>query len=60
MHGNAAEWTASDDTTGKKIVRGGSFADRPAYATAGYRLFYPPWRRVYNVGFRVVCEEGTP
>jgi formylglycine-generating enzyme required for sulfatase activity len=57
MIGNAAEWTDSADRDGRKIVRGGSFADRPRYAQSDSRVAYPSWQRVYNVGFRVICEE---
>jgi len=56
MHGNVAEWTASD-ANGQKIVRGGSWYDRPKYATATFRRPYRDYQRVYNVGFRVVVEE---
>jgi formylglycine-generating enzyme required for sulfatase activity len=71
MHGNAAEWTrtaykpypynAADgrdngDGAGKKVVRGGSWRDRPAFCRSAFRLAYPAWQRVYNVSFRVVCE----
>lgn len=70
MHGNVAEWTLStcapypfrkdgrDDgsSTGRKVVRGGSFYDRPHRATSSFRLSYPTWQRVFNVGFRVACE----
>jgi formylglycine-generating enzyme required for sulfatase activity len=71
MHGNAAEWTlttgkpypyvAADGRDGGKeeglkVVRGGSFYDRPQRARSGFRLTYEPFRRVFNVGFRVVCE----
>ena len=71
MHGNAAEWTRSDyaaypykDDDGrnsgsvvtKKTVRGGSWHDRPFRCTSSYRLGFPTWQRVYNVGFRVVIE----
>ncbi len=70
LHGNVAEWTRSsyqaypwtadgrDDESrgGRKVVRGGSWRDVPARATASFRLSYEPWQRVYNVGFRVVCE----
>jgi len=60
MHGDAAEWTdttyAHGDEQGRKVVRGGSFFDRPAHARSGFRLAYPPWQRVFNVGFRVVCR----
>ncbi len=71
MAGNAAEWTRSayrpypyqaadgrDDpaATGTKVVRGGSFYDRPERARSGFRLHYQPWQGVYNVGFRVVME----
>jgi len=71
MHGNVAEWTRSDyarypysaaksdslSATEKKVVRGGSFFDRPYRATASYRLGYAPWQGVFNVGFRVIAED---
>ncbi|MBE3123499.1 MAG: hypothetical protein IMZ65_01710 [Planctomycetes bacterium] len=31
-------------------------ADPARFAGPGYRLSYRPWQRVFNVGFRVVCE----
>jgi formylglycine-generating enzyme required for sulfatase activity len=71
MHGNVAEWTRSDyvsypyradasnslDAGTRKVVRGGSFFDRPYRATSSYRLGYAPWQGVFNVGFRIVVEE---
>ena len=67
MHGNVTEWTSSpyhpyaedgdtprDDAV--KAVRGGSWNDRPQRSTSSYRLGYPGWQRVFNVGFRVVVE----
>jgi formylglycine-generating enzyme required for sulfatase activity len=71
MHGNACEWTATtykqypynagdgrnDQTeSGRKVVRGGSWCDRPTRCRSAFRLSYPAWQRVHNVGFRVVCE----
>jgi len=71
MHGNVAEWTrstygpypyASEDgptqtgTEARRVVRGGSWRDRPKRATSSFRLAYLPYQRVYNVGFRVICE----
>jgi formylglycine-generating enzyme required for sulfatase activity len=70
LHGNVAEWTRSCDApypwaddgrndanrAGRRVVRGGSWRDVPARGTASFRLSYEPWQRVYNVGFRVVCE----
>jgi len=71
MHGNVAEWTNSNFTpypyrpwdgredlsaSGRKVVRGGSWRDRPARCTSSFRLGYQPYQPVYNVGFRVVCE----
>ncbi len=71
MHGNVAEWTRTTyrrypydpgdgrdaaDPAGRKVVRGGSFYDRPKRARSAFRLSYPSWQVVYNVGFRVVCE----
>ncbi len=74
MHGNAAEWTLSGDKSypyrendgrnaldsdGRKVVRGGSFRDRLKRCGSAFRLSYPAWQRVHNVGFRVVCR-GAP
>ena len=66
MHGNASEWTRSpyQPTSGfsdggvnnRKIVRGGSWRDRPERCTTSFRVDYQPYQRVYNVGFRVICE----
>ena len=72
MIGNVAEWTRTDfrpypysesdgrnndDPTQEKVVRGGSWYDPLSTARSGYRLPYPGWQKVYNVGFRVICEE---
>jgi len=71
MHGNACEWTRTtykpypyraddgrNDLTepGRKVVRGGSWCDRPKRCRSAFRLSYPAWQRVHNVGFRVVAE----
>ena len=56
MHGNAAEWTATT-TNGFAVARGGSFASRPKDATSSFKLYYLPWQKVYDVGFRVLLEE---
>ncbi len=71
MHGNVWEWTRTAVTTagendsdtrnafappGSRVVRGGSWQDRPKRATLRSRLAYPPHQPVFNVGFRVVCE----
>ena len=70
--GNVAEWTRSDNRpypyveadgrnqgnpATEKIVRGGSWYDRPHRATSSFRLAYPAWQKVFNVGFRIVIEE---
>jgi len=72
MHGNVAEWTCGayrpypydagdgredpDDDDDTRVIRGGSWYDRPHRATASFRWHYPAWQGVYNVGFRVVME----
>jgi formylglycine-generating enzyme required for sulfatase activity len=49
---------AGDATvTGPKVVRGGSWRDRPQRATSAFRLAYEPYQPVYNVGFRVIIES---
>ena len=70
LHGNAAEWTRTTygpyaersqenelDVRGRKVVRGGSWRDRPFRCTSSFRLSYQPYQHVYNVGFRVICED---
>ena len=66
MHGNVAEWTRStyrpypnaDEqvTPGRKVARGGSWRDLPKRCTSSFRTGFEPYQRVYNVGFRVICE----
>jgi formylglycine-generating enzyme required for sulfatase activity len=68
MIGNVSEWTRSsyrpypyrDDNSpfGRKVARGGSWADRPADAGASVRRAYESWQKVHDVGFRVICEGG--
>ncbi len=66
MHGNVAEWTSSPyvpypytaaaEATGKRVVRGGSWYDRPKRCTASFRGCYREYQKVFNVGFRVVIQ----
>jgi len=68
MIGNVSEWTRDDYkpypyqptkgiTKNNKVVRGGSWYDRPRRARSAYRLGFPQWQRVFNVGFRVIIED---
>ena len=62
MHGNVAEWTRTDflpssGKTSEKIVKGGSWFDRPYRCTSDFRISYPCYQPVFNVGFRIVVEE---
>ena len=57
MHGNVAEWTLSDFGGGEKVVKGGSFLERPERAGSDSRHGFPPWQKVHNVGFRIIVEE---
>jgi formylglycine-generating enzyme required for sulfatase activity len=59
VHGNAAEWTATAVGVGERsgrVVRGGSFHDRPTRARSARRWWYPPWQKVHDVGFRIVVD----
>jgi formylglycine-generating enzyme required for sulfatase activity len=65
MHGNVAEWTASEyvpspeaaTATATRTARGGSWSDRPQWAAAEMRRGYREYQKVYNVGFRVVLRN---
>ncbi len=57
MAGNVSEWTLGTNAAGEKIVRGGSWYDRPHFARSAARQPYPAWQGVFNVGFRVAMEE---
>ncbi|QZT38437.1 SUMF1/EgtB/PvdO family nonheme iron enzyme [Halosquirtibacter xylanolyticus] len=66
MLGNVAEWTRStyvdnNELSGKpreyRIVKGGSWRDRPEMSTPQVRNFYYPWQKVTKVGFRIIIEE---
>ena len=68
MHGNVCEWTRSDylpypyrdnskEQAEYKVVRGGSFIERPKFSTSYSRKGFYPYQRVFNVGFRVIIED---
>ncbi|MFR9669113.1 MAG: SUMF1/EgtB/PvdO family nonheme iron enzyme [Rikenellaceae bacterium] len=68
MHGDVAEWTRSDylpypykdgnkATSEYKVVRGGSYNDRPKNSSSHMRKYYYPYQTVFNVGFRLIIEE---
>lgn len=68
VYGNVAEWTRSDfapypyseeaiSETKQKVIRGGSWIDRPKNATSYTRNSYYEWQPANNVGFRIIIEE---
>jgi formylglycine-generating enzyme required for sulfatase activity len=73
VHGNVAEWTRSayrpypyreddgrnrPDAAGRRVVRGGSWYDRPDRCRSAFRQPYRRDQGVYDVGFRIVYEAA--
>lgn len=68
VHGNVAEWTRSDyapypyneggvSSSQQKVIRGGSWIDRPKNSTSYIRNSYFSWQPANNVGFRIILED---
>jgi len=69
MHGNVAEWIMDDykletttqdqsiDVSGRKIVKGGSWRDRPKRSKVESKIGYYPWQKAEGVGFRIIMIE---
>ena len=68
MYGNVAEWTRSDfapypygegavSATQQKVIRGGSWIERPKNSTSYARNSYYAWQPANNVGFRIILED---
>ena len=75
MPANVAEWTRTTyrpyphlsadgrndgSLQGRKVVRGANAIGLAANRRDTYRLSYQWWQGVWNVGFRVVCEDQEP
>ncbi len=72
MNGNIAEWTRSlyqpypyaDDSrndpaaAGERVVRGGSWWNRPSQCTSSHRAVFRDYQPVMWVGFRVIVEDA--
>ena len=46
------------DPAAMRVVRGGSWYDRPVRCRSAFRLSYQPYQKVFNVGFRITCEDA--
>ena len=57
--GRNAVTAPGPNSTSQRVVRGGSFWDRPHRATSSGRRSYEPWQRVFDVGFRIIVETET-
>ncbi|MCX6362036.1 MAG: formylglycine-generating enzyme family protein, partial [Armatimonadetes bacterium] len=59
MHGNVAEWLqeTAPGSGARRLAAGGSWADLPQEARVGAVRRHPRWQRVFDVGFRVVCDN---
>jgi formylglycine-generating enzyme required for sulfatase activity len=72
MPGSVGEWTRSTNRSypympgdgredasarGRKVVRGAQGLGAPGSPRDTYRLSYHWWQGVWNVGFRIVCED---
>jgi len=75
MPGSVAEWTRGDyrpypyatgdgrndgARQGRKVVRGAGAINLPETQRDTHRMSYAWWQGIWNVGFRVVCEDDDP
>jgi len=75
MPGNLAEWTRTthrpypyaasdgrDDASaeGRKVVRGAKALGASGSDRDTYRLSYHWWQGVWDIGFRIICEDEDP
>jgi formylglycine-generating enzyme required for sulfatase activity len=54
---NPADGRDTGDNKGRKVVRGAKGIKVPADRIDTYRLSYKYWQPVWDVGFRIVCED---
>ena len=59
VDGDGRNEVASLPPTTERVTRGGSWRDRPFRGTSSHRLSYAQHQRVFDVGFRIVCEDPT-
>ena len=73
MAGNVREWVGDwyansyvgagqrnptgPDSGGSRVVRGGSWTNKPAYVRSAFRNWYVPDARNFDVGFRLVAPD---
>ena len=67
VHGNVWEWTADrvapsefgprGDKSPRAVARGGSCWTRPKDSTFASRVLYRPWRKIHDVGFRILVDD---
>jgi len=75
MPGSIGEWTRTtyrpypyasadgrDDASaqGRKVIRGAKVFGAPGSKRDTYRLSYHYWQGVWDVGFRIICEDEEP
>jgi formylglycine-generating enzyme required for sulfatase activity len=56
MAGNVWEWTASDYSDWRKVLRGGAWYNSPKSLRVSYRFDHQPKVRNDNFGFRCIRE----
>jgi formylglycine-generating enzyme required for sulfatase activity len=56
---DGSAWLSSEESSDRKLLRGGSWPYGPDYCRSAYRDYYNLDNNDHDIGFRVVCSGAA-